>query len=478
ARSLAIDTEGRVYVGAQGELGYLAAVAPQGRRRPDALGRMRYVSLLDHVPPDDRAFAEIWRIEKTSDGLYFRSNERLFRWDGRKMKVWRPETRFFQIFALRDTLYVQQKDIGLMRMDDDSLAMAPGGVSFQDRRIYGLVPWNEAAYLVITRSRGMFRCAARRRTEAACTPFKPGLTDLLAPLQPYHATILPKGLLAIGTRRGGVVLLDETGRLQRILNEASGLRNESVKYTYVDRQGGLWLGLNNGLARVEAGASVSYYDRTLGLRGNVQDVARHQGRLYAATSLGIYRLEPAADGAAPRFMPYPGFSRGCWSLLSTPQGLLAASVAGLDNLDAQQLILPLGDGKVFEVFRSRRDPTLLYLGLNDGLARTRLHAGRWTDAERIGGVREKVRSIVEDARGQLWMGTVNAGVLRLEPAAADSDDPVIGRFGVADGLPVGRIGARSVADRVVFLSHDGAGLFRIDSQTGSRQAGVLGFVPD
>ncbi|MCP4870177.1 MAG: hypothetical protein GY898_15840, partial [Proteobacteria bacterium] len=34
ARSLAIDTEGRVYVGAQGELGYLAAVAPQGRRRP------------------------------------------------------------------------------------------------------------------------------------------------------------------------------------------------------------------------------------------------------------------------------------------------------------------------------------------------------------------------------------------------------------------------------------------------------------
>ncbi|MCP4244894.1 MAG: histidine kinase, partial [bacterium] len=118
ARSLAIDTEGRVYVGAEGELGYLAA---------DSLGRMSYVSLLDHVPPDDRAFAVVWNIEKTSDGLYFRAYERLFRWNGREMKVWRSAARFGRISALRDTLYVQQRGIGLMRMDGDALAMAPGG---------------------------------------------------------------------------------------------------------------------------------------------------------------------------------------------------------------------------------------------------------------------------------------------------------------------------------------------------------------
>ncbi|MCP5035514.1 MAG: hypothetical protein GY939_27255, partial [Actinomycetia bacterium] len=318
ARSLAIDTEGRVYVGAQGELGYLAAVAPQGRRRPDALGRMHYVSLLDHVPPDDRAFADVWNVEKTSDGLYFMTNERLFRWDGREMKVWRPEARFGRIFALRDTLFVQQRGIGLMRMDDDALALAPGGALFQKDRIRGLVPWGEAAYLVVTQHRGMFRCPTRRRTEAAvrgpayrgpaCSAFKPGLTEFLAPLQPYHATLLPAGRLAIGTLRGGVVLLDDSGRLLRILNETSGLRDEDTKFTYVDRQGGLWLGLNNGLARVEADTSLSYFDKTLGLLGNVEHVARHQGRLYAATSLGVYRLRPAAAGAPARFEPIPGIT--------------------------------------------------------------------------------------------------------------------------------------------------------------------------
>ncbi|MCP4518777.1 MAG: hypothetical protein GY824_26570, partial [Delftia sp.] len=173
------------------------------------------------------------------------------------MKVWRTAARFGRIFALRDTLYVQQPGIGLMRMDDDTLAMAPSGALFQEKTIRCLIPWGEAAYLVVTRNRGMFLCPTRQGTEAACrgpacSPFKPGLTELLASLQPYHATLLPAGRLAIGTLRGGVVLLDDSGRLLRILNETSGLRDENTKFTYVDRQGGLWLGLNNGLARVEA----------------------------------------------------------------------------------------------------------------------------------------------------------------------------------------------------------------------------------
>ncbi|HVC17746.1 MAG TPA: hypothetical protein VNE18_10640, partial [Rhodanobacter sp.] len=44
-RSLALDADGRVYVGCIGELGYLA---------PDGRGRMRYVSLLDRIKPGYR----------------------------------------------------------------------------------------------------------------------------------------------------------------------------------------------------------------------------------------------------------------------------------------------------------------------------------------------------------------------------------------------------------------------------------------
>ncbi|MCP5025124.1 MAG: hypothetical protein GY929_02460, partial [Actinomycetia bacterium] len=314
----------------------------------------------------------------------------------------------------------------------------------------------------------------------ACSPFKPGSTELLAPLQPYHATLLPEGRLAIGTRRGGVVLLDDSGRLLRTLDETSGLRDETVFSTYVDRQGGLWLGLNNGLARVEAATSLSYFDKTLGLLGSVGHVARHQGGLYAATSLGVYRLRPAATGAPARFEPIPGNSSGCWPLLSTEDALLAGCSGGLHDVDAGRTLWQF-ERSVYALHRSRRDPTLLYLGLSDGLARMRLGAGRWTDAERIDGVREQVRSIVEDGLGQLWLGRRTEGVLRLDPTA-DSEEPIITRFGVADGLPAGRVYARTVAGRVTIRG--GQALFhQMDAETGSRrgrhgQASDLGFVPD
>ncbi len=451
-RSLAIGAEGRVFVGAVGELGYVA---------PDSQGRMRFVSLVDHITPEDRDFSYVWRIVRTSNGVYFRTNERLFRWNGREMKVWRAETHISQIFAPGDVLYVQQRGIGLMRLDDDSLEMAPGGVLFQDERIRAMVSQGETAYLVITRNQGMFRCAMQLG-DAACTPFSPGLTDLLVELQPYHVTGVSEGILAITTLRGGVILLDRNGRLLRILNQASGLRDDDVKFSYLDRQGGLWLGLNNGLARVETGVPLSYWDKTLGLPGNAQDIARHQGRLYAATSLGVYSLAPAVDGAAPRFLPYPGTPTQCWSLLSTPQGLLAGCSGGLYNLDDQQLIWSAVGENVFSVCRSRRNPTQLYLGLAKGLGRMRLRAGRWTDFERIDSVRESLlRTMVEDAQGRLWIGTIHDGVLRLESAAPSEElvardpvarDPVITRFSVPDGVPDGGTYPSILAGRVTVLS--------------------------
>ena len=183
---------------------------------------------------------------------------------------------------MRDTFYVNVWEWGLHYMAQDTLRQAPGGATFARQDIYALMPHGADAYLAITRSRGIFRCRNSAPSEEACARFSPGLTDLLVDLQPYHATVLPDGSVAIGTLRGGVMLLDQAGRLRHILNEASGLRNEKVWYTYVDRQGGLWLGLDNGLARVEVGAPVTYFDKTTGLAGAVNSVTRHRGRLYAA----------------------------------------------------------------------------------------------------------------------------------------------------------------------------------------------------
>jgi len=77
-RSLAVGDDGRVWVGASGTFGYLA---------PDANGTPLYVSLLEKVPAQDRGFTDVWQTLVTPQGIFFRTYERLFRWDGKRMKV-------------------------------------------------------------------------------------------------------------------------------------------------------------------------------------------------------------------------------------------------------------------------------------------------------------------------------------------------------------------------------------------------------
>ena len=92
AFSFAKDSTGRIYVGSAAELGYLA---------PDSLGTMRYVSLLDQIPEEDRGFTYIWKVIALKEGIFFQARERMFRFtwlpgkDGKtgswKVKIWRPE---------------------------------------------------------------------------------------------------------------------------------------------------------------------------------------------------------------------------------------------------------------------------------------------------------------------------------------------------------------------------------------------------
>src|SRR6185503_17077634 len=72
--SLAVDPGGRVYVGADTELGYL---------EPDEAGQARFVSLLDRLPVEHRDVGSIRRTFVTKEGVTFASSKRLYRFAGK-----------------------------------------------------------------------------------------------------------------------------------------------------------------------------------------------------------------------------------------------------------------------------------------------------------------------------------------------------------------------------------------------------------
>ncbi len=467
-RSLAIDANGRIYVGAVGDLGYLA---------PDSIGDMHFVSLLDHVQPENREFNEVWYSYATSQGVYFRTDKILLRWAGQSMQTWKPATSFSGLFVVRDRVYLQQWGVGLLELAGDSLRLARGGEKFAEARIYIMLPYAEAKILIGTREQGLFLYDG-----ASFRVFQTAIATMtfLRKNQLSHGAVLPDERIALATLRGGVAIIDpaNAGHLLRILDKAAGLYDNDVNFIFVDRQCAIWLAQGRRVARVETASPLSFYGEPAGIKDFVSSIVRHRGALYVATGLGVFYFSARssrANSPQPEFRPVIGITAQSWSLLAIGKTLLAATNDGVYQIVGERATFvkeSIGDS-FFSMFlhRSHRDSNRVYVGLRDGLASLRYDpaALKWIDEERIRGIHEPIWSIVESKDGRLWLGTEAQGVLRVNFSNENSnmgrwnENPQVARFDFRHGLPKGWVGVNAIRTRTIFTSDQG--LFRFDRET-------------
>jgi signal transduction histidine kinase/DNA-binding response OmpR family regulator/ligand-binding sensor domain-containing protein len=453
-RALAMDADGRIYVGATGELGYLA---------PDAQHEMHYVSLLDKLPADSRVFEDVWRVYATPEGVYFQTQTSLFRWAGGTMRVWKPTARFNRASFVNGRLYLAEAGGPMMVMDGDRLDPLPGTERFGTEVYPVLLPWDSTRILMGTRADGLFLYDGR-----TLTPFRTEADPLITHAGLYRGFILPDDTIALTTILGGVAIIDRQGHERQTLNKQAGLRDDTVYYAMADQDGGLWLALGNGLSRVETPSPASFFTDADGLGGLSDDELRHDGRLYIATGVGTYYLDPARGPSGfPRIRPVTGVSGQCWALAEAPLGggtraLLLAASAGVFEIrgeTAVPIVQQPGLGfNASTVYPSVTHPDRVWVGLFDGLASIRRSGDRWVYEGRVADVPDQVRSLVELPDGTLWVGTATNGLLRLRFDYGASPverpaHPALTRFGTANGLPAGGIAAYEVAHHAYFTGY-------------------------
>jgi signal transduction histidine kinase/ligand-binding sensor domain-containing protein len=463
-RSLAVDHDDRVYVGEVGAFGFLA---------PDSIGQMVFVALHHDIPEEHKKFADVWSTCSTTHGVYFVTYNSLFRYAPADVRdnihskkqferAWKSRSRFQFAFVVRDTLYVDQTDVGLMRMAGDSLQLIPGGDRFAGKRISVMLPYDDAQILIGTMLHGFFLYDGKK--------FHPFLTEVdafVARNQLYRGMALPQGQFVFGTIRGGLALLDRQGRLLQMVNSATGLQDNFVLALHADQQGGLWTGLLNGIARIETPAPFSTFMEESGLKGGVVSLARHKGRLYAATGLGVFYLD-RRQSSQDVFLPVTGIAAQSWSLLSLGQALLVATNDGVYQISGNSAI-NLGLKGATRLHRSLIDSNVVFVGLTTGLGTLRFNRGRWQASDVVAGIDQEIRSIAESRSGKLWLGTKSQGISSLEMVGSDVEQRTE-HFGAAAGIPEGEVNVYNVAGRPVFTSA-GAGLFRYED-TSQR------FIPD
>lgn len=467
-RSLAVDSTGTIYVGLLGDFGYL---------KPDSVGVMRYESLYDEIDPGDRTFKDVWGTHATPDGIYFQAKERLFRWDGTTMKVWKSEEGFHTSFALQNQLYVREIGRGLLHMVDDSLRRVPGGEQFVHTPIHVMIPRSDGRILIGTQEDGLYLY-----DETAARPFVTEADPFLAEYKLYHGTALPGGKAALATLGGGVLVIDEEGHLLRVLDPAAELPDGVINYVHADARGGLWMALNsNGVAYADPVSPLTVYDERVGLKGLIYAIRRHQGDLYVATGSGLFvleqeplSLEVRQEGKRSSFHQISGVSIA-WDMVSTKHGLLVATDGGVYSVRERGR---LTEDKAYIIAVSEHRDGRIYVGTEEGLSILEFdEEGGWSQ-DKIEGIEEEIRSIREARNGTLWLGTIRGSVLRVQFDNGVEKAPRVSRFGPEDGLPEDFSFVSSIGDQIVALS--GKGVFHVQeqSQIGSANTTKVRFVPD
>ncbi|HEY2431500.1 MAG TPA: ATP-binding protein [Vicinamibacterales bacterium] len=436
-RAVAMDADNRLWYGAAADFGYFTA---------DASGTLKPVSLAGHVPKDV-AFGDVWRVFVTDTGIVFQSERAIFRWANETLTVIRPASRFSRASMVDGRIFVATPESGLTMLKGDHVEPVPGTMALATEPFPIVLKYDDHHLLLGTRA-GAFVL----HDGTSAMPFPLSFGGQLGQAYVYRAASLPDGSFAIGTIGAGLFVFGHDGRLRRHLDARNGLNDSTIYFITSDREGALWLGLAQGVARVDMTSALTHFDEP-----GVQRLRRIGGRLYAALGVGAAYLRPAApDGSSPAaFVKLLPASGQCWDFASrsdpaTPSNTstILGCTTTLWEVRGDQLVPTLHhDDLSFRpsaFTESKIDPTRVWVGQFDGLSSLRWVGGRWIDEGRIDGIGEQLRTLVESADGTLWAGTQSQGALRVRfasPPVAGVPRPAasVDTYGTKDGLPAGGI---------------------------------------
>ena len=317
-RSLAIDNQ-RIYAGGQGEIGYF---------EPDGTGFLRYTSLVDLLPAEGRKFADVWDIQVLGGAVFFRTTDRIFELRNNNFRVYLPRSEWQFMAAGGQELFAQDRENGLLHYRNGQWAPLANTQLLDNQMVSGILSIGADSLLVSTITRGAYIIH-----NDSLYPWHMYGDVRLPGTTIFKTTRLNAAEFVAATTSDGCLIMNFAGKLVQSLSRREGLQNNMVLCSYVDRDGNLWTGLNNGISLIAYNAAIKYIRPN-----NENEVAGFSARIYH-NALYIGSSDGAYVAPLSRDQKDLSFSKGDFSLIRNSEG----QVWRLDEVN-QQLMMGLHRG--------------------------------------------------------------------------------------------------------------------------------------
>ncbi len=354
---------------------------------------------------------EIWHIVPSAfddSSVYYQSFSRIYKYRAGRSVELKPPSNIMFLQNVNGRMLFQGIGRGLYELKSDGSFYFLEGTELLSQTIVAFIaPLQGDSVLVGTKNHGFFVVAG-----ISCTPWSSVYNNMLRPLQPNKAVVLHNGGLAIGTVLDGVFVFDNRMQLQYHINQTNGLQNNTVLSMFVDKAGGLWLGLDKGIDRINLNARFRWYHDLEGRIGNVYAAVLHQGVLYVGTNHGVY-WRPWHDSGKP-FEFIKGTQGQVWHMQVFNDHVLCGHNEGTFLIQNGRSVLISDITGGWQTIAVPGRPDMLLQGTYSGLVVfARAAGGGWQVRNRVSGFSEPIRQIQFDKQGQLWAVHPNCGLWRL-----------------------------------------------------------------
>jgi len=463
-RSLAVDSNGVVYVGAHNEFGFL---------KPDKTGKLIYQSLMPLLDSAFTEFMEIWSTNTNKYGAYFVTEKYIFHFQNGKLNIIQTKgDYFFLSYPVNKELYVCEIGVGLEKIVGDSLVLTNGGEIMKQVGAFSILPYEKNKLFIGTQGNGLITYDPDTLTSPnnAIAHYKLVRTfasDFLKEFQIYHGTKIDNNKFAFATTRKGIITIDQQGNPLEYLNRNNILKEEAVYNLHHSQAQPLWMALDNGIAKAELNSPIRYWDESSGFKGTILDIIRFNGKIHIATVHGVYVLnESEKKYDINRFTYIKGLISQTWNFLDfsyeNKHYLLVGSDDGIYQIKNDSAIRISDFTGGFKLFQSSVIQNRIYVGIRNHLAVFDFEQGQFKqhfiENEELN---KEIRSIEEDDDGNLWLCANYYGILKIK---WENENPIITKYDTTNGLPsLKEITIKNLGHKLMFGTKNGLYVFDKDA---------------
>lgn len=247
-------------------------------------GKMIYYSISQRkFKFSSKSTDEIWKIFEFNHKIYFQSFSSLYEYDGRTVKKWNLPWLISYAFVIDGKLYLCSVNQGVFIFDGKNILAIKQWDSLKNTVIHSIRKI-KGDFWFFTREKGVY-IYHNNKIERWNDPLNAKLIK-----EGINTASISKNILTVGTASHGIYLYNFSNDTYQNIEKINSKINNTALNDFIDAENSLWLGLDNGIVRIEINSPLKIFNDYTGSLGSVYSVIPYSSGYLLASNHGLFNF--------------------------------------------------------------------------------------------------------------------------------------------------------------------------------------------